>query len=641
MDEFRSSPEEQLNSVPGEQEFSLEEIMEEFSGPEEEEEVKIWAPKERPAAQPATDHTIVLPTVEEPAEAPEEPPVEEPIEEPERPRIFRRPAPEPEEPVEEVPPPPPPTPEEAMEHYVRQRSRTTLPAVLSWLLLALVAAASVLVAYPQWPVSAYVPLDLYNLAALGALAVHAVLALRVLAGGVRDLLRLRFTPRTLVTLTAVVTLLDGILCIGSDRPCLCAAGSLLLTVALWSERLLLTGKARSLGGALAMDKPMAAARYRAVWNGTDGLYRRPADTEHLVEELEQTPGTAKALRIACPILAGLTLAIAIFAAVRGHRDFLWAWSALLLCACPLGGLLAYERTYCRLSKSLLRAGAVITGWAGAKRLCGSTCVVITDSDLFPKGALSMHGIKIFGDGTSEQLLGYAAALLERAGAGTAQLFDETLQSQNGRRYRAENFRLYDAGGMGGDVCGQSVLLGSRNFMRIMGVYIEKEANVADALYLSVGGELAALFAVTYKASEAVRSGLSALLGSRGLTSLLATRDVLLTPENVERKYHLPKERLEFPVSKDRMELLTAAEGPGEQGALLARDSFLGFSLAIAGARYLRRRAKITVGLSIFAAGLGLLLAGLLVLLGSAGSVSPLSLLLFHCIWLIPSGLLTR
>ena len=689
MEEPFRKPDEQLNTVPGEAEFSIDDIVAEFSAPEED-TIRYTPVEEAPKvpegdtvrfipvgeqAEDAEESSLLqrllerfrrkkaedapteeAPTVEEePPAAEEEPPVEDaPEEEPEPAEGSPDEAYDPDRPsaaeewllrvvtyarsrrTEEPEPLPPP--EEAEARYTAARSRMTLPLLLSWMLTILGGAASVMVVNPQWLA---IPHTLYNSAMTGFFLVQLLLTFPLLTRGLKSLVRGKFTLHTFLLLTAAVVLIHALKGLGGEKLNLCAAGSFLLTVALWGERLLLTAKHRSLAAALVMDHPLAAAKYRDVWNGMDGLYRRPAEKSHLVEELESPPDTEKTLQVLAPILAALTLTAALFAAIKGSRDFLWAWSALLLGACPLGGALAYSRSFCKLTIRLIRGGAAITGWAGAKHLCGNACVVITDRDLFPANALVMHGIKTLGSRSAEQLLGYATALLERAETGSAKLFSQTLEAQNGRRFRAENFRFYDGGGLGGEVCGEIVLLGSRSFMRLMGVYMPEDPKLADGLYLSIGGEVAGVFAVTYRVSDAARSGLNALLGSPGLTPILATRDLLLTPETVEEKFRLPVERLEFPVIRERIALTErSGEAGGEEGALLARGSFLSFSLAIAGARHLRRRTVLATAVAAGGAILGLLVMTLLVLLGAESSVTAMNLLLYHCLWLLPSGLLT-
>ena len=446
--------------------------------------------------------------------------------------------------------------------------------------------------------------------------------------------------KTLVALTVLVTALRGFATIFSGTMSLSAAGSLVLTVSLWGEYLLTSAKLRTIRTVLAMEEPLAAARVHGVWNGKDGLYRETADTCSLVEDLEQLPREFKVLGAFSAVLAAASLAAAIVLWQKAGREFLWAWNVMLLGVCPVGGTLAYGRAFCLASRRLKAAGAAISGSEGARRLSGSAAVVITDGDLFPSANVSLNGIKIFTEHAPELLLGYAAAILERSGARTMEkLFRDALEAQNGRHFRLDNFRAYEAGGLGGEIGGDVVLLGGLGFMQTMGVAVPHDARLKQALYISVGSQAAAVFALNYSPSEAVRSGLAVILSSRGLIPVLATRDTLLTPNMVSAKYHLPVDRFEYPLSRQRAEL-TQADAPGEHGAFLSRGSFLSFAAAVCTGRRLRRSIPAAIATAITGAVVGLFLMALLVLIGAYEVAGPLNFLIYHAIWLVPCGLIS-
>ena len=663
MDDLHRKNEEQLN-IPADADFTVEDIIREFGSAAEEppavEETPIAL--EVPAedeVSPAEEVSAVeeIPEVEEPPEKvtedtvkiwkpkakqePEEETPEELEEEEEeetyRPRLWTLPKLEiaPEKPVLYE------TPEDAAEDYAFRGRKLRLSAIFAWLLMVLSAGVTVMFSNPQWGLAEVLPAFLVNTATLGILLVHSVLALPVLRRGVEDLLHGRFTGKTLVGVTVLITAIRSFLTLTDGTLSLSAPASLLLTVSLWGEYLLLSAKLRTAKTVLAMDEPVAAARVAGVWNEKDCLYREAAaDVLSLTGDLERTPRSERVLNAVSTVLAAASLAVAVVLTVKAKRDFLWAWNVLLLGICPLGGLLVYGRAFCLSSRRLKAAGAAVAGWEGAGRLSGSAGVVITDGDLFPAANVSLNGIKIFGDYTPDRLLGYAAAILERSGAKViAKIFREALEAQNGRHLKLDNFRTYEAGGLGGEVGGDVVLLGGLGFMQTMGISVPDDARLKQALYISVGSETAAVFALNYNPSEAVRSGLAALLGSRGLVPILATRDTLLTPNMVGAKYHLPTDRLEYPVSHERA-ALTQVDAPGEQGAFLARGSFLSFAAAVRVGRQLRRSVPSGTAVALAGAILGLFLMALLVLIGAYEVAGAMNFLLYHAIWLVPCGLIS-
>lgn len=623
MDDLHRKNDEQLN-ISDQADFTVEDIVKEFGSEPQtpEEELKIWTPKAKPAS----------PTEPEEAEDPE---TEEKAEQDAESMSHTWHLPHLELPkVKTVTYD---SPEDAVFDYTVKGRRLRLGSIFSWVLMLLSAAAAVIAANPQWGLTAHMPMPLINAGTLAVLLLHSVLAFPVLRSGLEALLQGRFTAKTLIAFAVLITALRGFLTLDGDALSLSGAASFLLTVSLWGEYLLVSAKLRTVKAVLAMGTPLAATR---LDTSRPCLCRTEGDISTLMEDVESAPGAEKTLGAASAILAAACVAVSVIWKVRAEREFLWALSVLLLGVCPLGGTLAYGRAFCLASRRLKAAGAALTGWAGAKKLSGTAAVMITDSDLFPPANLSMNGIKVFGNYTPERLLGYAAAILQQSGAeNVARLFETALEAQNGRRFTLDNFRTYEAGGLGGEIQGDVVLLGGLGFIQTMGVHLPEDTRLKQALYISVGGHAEGVFALQYNPSDAVRSGLAALMGSRGLSTVLATRDTLLTPAAVSRKYSLPADRLEYPVSRERA-ALADVRGKGEQGAFLARGSFFSFATAVCAGRQLRRSVSAAVTVALVGAVTGFVLMSLLTLIGAVNAAGALNLMLYQAIWLIPTALIT-
>lgn len=166
-----------------------------------------------------------------------------------------------------------------------------------------------------------------------------------------------------------------------------------------------------------------------------------------------------------------------------------------------------------------------------------------------------------------------------------------MHNQNGRHYGVDTFRRYEGGGLGAEIRGDVILMGSLGFMKLMRVHMPEGARVKQAVYLSVNGELAAVFALSYAPATNVKACLQALARCTGLTPILATRDFMITPQFLKHRYKLSPDRIEFPTVEERARLSSpAAVQEPRQGALLARTGFSCFSMAVAGARAARSAA---------------------------------------------------
>lgn len=691
----RPEDEEQLNKTPEtpaaadapqeEPAYSLEEIMNEFGG---------WTKRDAPApAEPVTDETVRLavPAAEAKGEEkPAEPPAggdtirftpveEEKAPEPERPAVWtyrgepdpERPAPDPKEARElaraerrekrqaekrrrqlerfqkkearkkraqEQPEHTFASPEAAYAFYAAA-SGTRLQLLVSTLL----CLGSVLLLVLSTPLITGAFSDhaaVFSAAMLGLLLLQAVCSYDVCLSGVIALLRFRFDQYSMLFLALCAVVADAFFAVAEGRTPFCTVASILLLLALWGRDLLYDARRRSLRAISNMDEPVAAIREEKAWHGYDCIFRAPGDAEQFAVQLEMPDAGSRIMRVWAPVMTAVTLALSVLTSLRTGEHFLWAWSAMLLASFPAGILIAYAKPFSALARRLYRAGAAIAGWQGARILSGEAGLIVEDADLFPPQNVTQGGMKLYGSRPAPMVIGYANAVVQTAGSGLVPLFEQMMHDQNGRRYTVDTFRRYEGGGLGATIRGDVVLMGSIAFMKLMRVRVPEGTRLKQAVYLSVNGELTAVFALNYAPAESVRAGLSAVLRAGSLVPVLATRDFMITPQFLKLRYKIPPEHIEFPIVEERARL-SSQEIPrtGPQGALMARSSFASFAGSVVSARTLRGAAIIAMIVALAGSVLGTALMFFLTFLGSSFSASCWNLFLYTVLWLIP-GLLT-
>lgn len=691
----RPEDEEQLNKTPEtpaaadapqeEPAYSLEEIMNEFGG---------WTKRDVPApAEPVTDETVRLAVPAAEAKGEEKPagppaggdtirftPVEEEkAPEPERPAVWtyrgepdpERPAPDPKEARElaraerrekrqaekrrrqlerfqkkearkkraqEQPEHTFASPEAAYAFYAAA-SGTRLRLLVSTLL----CLGSVLLLVLSTPLITGAFSDhaaVFSAAMLGLLLLQAVCSYDVCLSGVIALLRFRFDQYSMLFLALCAVVADAFFAVAEGRTPFCTVAGILLLLALWGRDLLYDARRRSLRAISNMDEPVAAIREEKAWHGYDCIFRAPGDAEQFAVQLEMPDAGSRIMRVWAPVMTAVTLALSVLTSLRTGEHFLWAWSAMLLASFPAGILIAYAKPFSALARRLYRAGAAIAGWQGARILSGEAGLIVEDADLFPPQNVTQGGMKLYGSRPAPMVIGYANAVVQTAGSGLVPLFEQMMHDQNGRRYTVDTFRRYEGGGLGATIRGDVVLMGSIAFMKLMRVRVPEGTRLKQAVYLSVNGELTAVFALNYAPAESVRAGLSAVLRAGSLVPVLATRDFMITPQFLKLRYKIPPEHIEFPIVEERARL-SSQEIPrtGPQGALMARSSFASFAGSVVSARTLRGAAIIAMIVALAGSVLGTALMFFLTFLGSSFSASCWNLFLYTVLWLIP-GLLT-
>ena len=691
----RPEDEEQLNKTPetpaaadAPQEdpaYSLEEIMNEFGG---------WTKRDVPVpAEPVTDETVRLAVPAAEAKGEEksaEPPAggdtirftpveEEKAPEPERPAVWtyrgepdpERPAPDPKEARElaraerrekrqaekrrrqlerfqkkearkkraqEQPEHTFASPEAAYAFYAAA-SGTRLRLLVSTLL----CLGSVLLLVLSTPLITGAFSDhaaVFSAAMLGLLLLQAVCSYDVCLSGVIALLRFRFDQYSMLFLALCAVVADAFFAVAEGRTPFCTVAGILLLLALWGRDLLYDARRRSLRAISNMDEPVAAIREEKAWHGYDCIFRAPGDAEQFAVQLEMPDAGSRIMRVWAPVMTAVTLALSVLTSLRTGEHFLWAWSAMLLASFPAGILIAYAKPFSALARRLYRAGAAIAGWQGARILSGEAGLIVEDADLFPPQNVTQGGMKLYGSRPAPMVIGYANAVVQTAGSGLVPLFEQMMHDQNGRRYTVDTFRRYEGGGLGATIRGDVVLMGSIAFMKLMRVRVPEGTRLKQAVYLSVNGELTAVFALNYAPAESVRAGLSAVLRAGSLVPVLATRDFMITPQFLKLRYKIPPEHIEFPIVEERARL-SSQEIPrtGPQGALMARSSFASFAGSVVSARTLRGAAIIAMIVALAGSVLGTALMFFLTFLGSSFSASCWNLFVYTVLWLIP-GLLT-
>ncbi len=533
-----------------------------------------------------------------------------------------------------------PTPEDACASYAK--GGTLRPRLLISLLLTMVSA--VLLMLSQNVIGG---LDLtgqvrgLSVAMLALMLVQGLCSAEVLVRGVYQALRMKFDLLSLLTVTVILTALDAFFAIPAGRAPLCTPTSFLMLMALWSVSLEKQAKWRTLKTVLSMNEPVAAVKVEKVWNGLDGIFRREGDLQHFTAMLETPDAAHRSMKIYAPLVLCMTFVMALYSAIVGGGNFIWAWTVLLMASLPAGGFLACWRPFAIMAKRLHKEGAAVCGWKGARILSGECGLIICDEDLFPKKNITVNGMKMYSDIPARMVVGYATAVIQAAGSGLLPLFEEMMKTENGRRFTVDTFRHYEGGGLGGEIRGDVVLLGSLGFMRLMGIRVPEGTRVQSAVYVAVNGELAGLFALTYGPSALSGSGLQNVVHSTGLTPILATRDFMITPALVKKRYKVSADRLEFPMVAERAKLSAPEAGAsGRQGALMSRGNFASFAAAVTGGRLLRRTVHWAVVISVLSGLIGMLLMLLLTYLNAADSASAGNILLYQLLWQVPFMLLT-
>ena len=461
--------------------------------------------------------------------------------------------------------------------------------------------------------------------------------------GLGDLFRGRFNISSTLIFTFTACCADAVFCLSELRiPC-CAAFSLQMTMAIWSSYQRITAETAQ------MDTLRKAVRLNALvkepdyFEGKSGILRRDGEVEDFMDNYKKRSGPEILQSIYCLIAMLLCIGIAVYSGMTHSISMgLQILSTSLLVAIPASFFVALTRPAALLERRLHMVGTVFCGWKGVKALCGKAAFPLRDEDLFPANTTKLNGVKFYGDRDPDDAVSYSTSLICAAGGGLVTVFQNMLESRNGVIHAVENFRDYGSGGIGGEVCGEPVLLGTLDFLQDMGIEIPEGTMVSQAVYAAIDGQLCAVFAISYAKMRSSAAGIVSLCGNRKITPVLTGIDFMLTGSLLRAKFGVNPRRIAFPEQAVRGDLAVYSEDPGLPSlALATRDDLASYAYAVSGAQALRSSCRLGVAIHLIGGILGILIMAALAFLGNTDLLTPTNVLLYQLVWLVPGLLITE
>ena len=476
-----------------------------------------------------------------------------------------------------------------------------------------------------------------------AMLVSALLGSHQMLDGLGDLFKGRFTVNTLLTITFASCCVDAVFGLRDLRVPCCGAFSLEMAMALlarYHRRSTEMAQMDTLRKAIRLHSMVRLPNY---YQGKPGILRGYGRVEDFLENYDRPSGPEKFQCVYAFVSLLLCAGIAVFAGLRhGTALAVQVFSTSLLVAVPASYFIALTRPAAILEKRLHMVGTVLCGWKGIKSLRGKAVFPLKDEDLFPQGSSKLNGVKFYGDRDPDEVVSYTASLICQAGGGLEHVFRQLLTSRGGRELPVTNFRDYGEGGIGGEVCGESVLMGTYSFLRDMGVEVPGGSAVNQAVYAAIDGDLCAVVAISYAKMRSSSAGLVSLCSSRKLTPILVGSDFMITADMLREKFGINTRRMGFPSQEERTELASRQiDGDAFASALTTREDLTSFAYAISGARALRVSAVLGTVIHVLGGLLGMVIMLALAYLGSAELLTPTNVLLYQLVWLLPGLLVTE
>lgn len=537
----------------------------------------------------------------------------------------------------EEPPEPEPLPEDVLREAKRRCSR--LRGGLIWGMLPALAlvAAAVLQELEKLP-SAWLDESLLRCAALGAGLLLTALACMPVWKQAVSLLREGRAGCELCAAVAVLTQLICCVCgmvTGSTRATpYAAAGALLILACQWGLYL----EASALRNAYHLLVLNGTVPYVASVTAA-GVCRQQGTAEGFYRLCSKPDPARRWQNYALPLVLATAAVLSGVVCFSGGNmsDFPWVLTALTTAGAGLGTPLSGALPMYYLSRRLSRSGCAAAGYAGAKAVSRPRRLVLTDDDLFPAGTVTLNGYKVFGEERS-RAVSYAASVARAAGSSLTPLLERQLTAEGGFHLPVEWVNYCEEGGVEANIRGETVLMGSAYFMKKRKVVLPRDMKLSTGVFLAVDGALTAVFAVKYQPSRNAEWALRTLKRFH-IVPVLAVRSGNVTPGLIKRKFGVDAKPV-YPDVSTRLALAQLAEQQGEQPCVaICREGLMPLVESVAGSRRAVKAVRTATILSYIGAAAGVALAYYLTSVGNFALLTPIAMVLYQVLWLLPTLLL--
>lgn len=373
-----------------------------------------------------------------------------------------------------------------------------------------------------------------------------------------------------------------------------------------------------------LDKKTAAEIGRPAVAMGDPEVAYFSRTGFLNKFLEQSYGEDlcdRIMRVYTPCVAAGALAAAIaFGFLTGDSSWLMAvtvFCSALCLASPVAAVTAGNLPLLRACRKILRRGGMLVNWEAAEEFGDLHALAVDALDVFPGECVLLHGIKTFSGTRIDEAILDAASVCIRAGGPLSSVFRRIIENKLDILQEVDTLVYEQEMGLSGWVNGRRVLVGTRRLLENHGVDVPSKdyekrytkAGERQLVYLSIAGELSAMFVISYVADEGIAQALQGLT-KRGLTLLVRTCDPNVTEELICAVYDLDSYYVEvLGASAGRSyEKLAKASSEEERAGLASNGRLEGMAVALNHCSRLRTGLRLSVALQVISGIFGFVLA---------------------------------
>lgn len=466
--------------------------------------------------------------------------------------------------------------------------------------------------------------------------------LDIITTGIMSIVRFKLHASALIVISCLLCMVDAFLSAAnvSDKVVpFCAVPALTIAFTLLGCVMNARSNRIIFNTAAASKNPYVVTAEAELSGGDITLVKGRKPLDGIVRRTEEDGPDESVFGVLAPYFTVAALVLSIIAAVvsKSFADFAHILSGIFVCAAPIAMLITFPLPFFISIKSLIRSGTTIAGWSGLYDIGKAKHIIITDSDLFPRGCVKISRTRVFSGMQPERIISFAGSIISASGSAMTEPFSELMRKAGGKLMTVEAFSVHESGGLTAMVDGEDVCCGNAAFMRLMGVVLPEKYVLNNGVYIAVSGVICGVFEMEYTASDAVKGALSELVASER-HAIFAVRDFNITPSMLSVKFDMPTDGFDFPPYSERYAISGAEPSEGSKPSALISREGLGSLVSLADhGKLLFGRIRLNVILSAASAVIGMLVMFILSLSALPGVVTALS---YALAWLLVTLILS-
>ena len=283
---------------------------------------------------------------------------------------------------------------------------------------------------------------------------------------------------------------------------------------------------------------------------------------------------------------------------------------------------------------------VVLGFDCIEEFAETNSVLVDANQLFPQGSVKLAAIKVFSDTRIDEAIVEAASLTTQAGSILKNMFYDIIAGKTELLNPVESYIFEDSMGLCGWINNKRVLLGNRELMvnhSIEGMpplTKEKEytENGRTAVYLSISGELSAMFLVEITPTLEIIQALQDLQ-KNDVYIMIRSVDSIVSINRLSELFEISPEYLKLIPFRVHEQFNDVTSYQVNQRASLAcSGKFSAFASLILSCKHMKGTINVGIGIQAVSMFLGIIICLVMVILSSFQELSVSMFLAYNFIF---------